>query len=54
MQMMTEPSTPNRAMHKRSKPRKWREIEEVKARLRLTKELHDIDQSFDFSLADLL
>jgi hypothetical protein len=29
-----------------SKPRKWREIEEIKARLLLAKELREIDPSF--------
>lgn len=35
------------------KARKWREIEDIKARQKLAKELHDIDQSFEFSLTDL-
>jgi len=29
--------------HKTNKARKWREIEEVKARQRLTRELHEMD-----------
>lgn len=36
------------------KARKWREIEEIKARQKLAKELHDIDQGFEFSLTDLM
>ncbi|WP_144210118.1 DUF3545 family protein [Shewanella donghaensis] len=31
-----------------NKKRKWREIEELKDRQRLLKELQDIDTSFDF------
>lgn len=33
--------------------RKWREIEEVKGRQHLRRELKEIDQSFEFSIADL-
>tara|TARA_R110001583_G_scaffold10698_2_gene49057 strand:- start:25036 stop:25221 length:186 start_codon:yes stop_codon:yes gene_type:complete len=34
--------------------RKWREIEEIKAQQRLNKELQEIDQSFVYSLSDLV
>lgn len=39
---------------KGQKARMWREIEEVKARQKLSKELQDIDQNFVFSLTDLI
>jgi len=39
---------------KSTRVRKWREIEDIKARQRLTRELRDIDQSFEFSLSDLV
>lgn len=39
---------------KRTKERKWREIEALKARQQLTKELYDIDQSFELRLTDLV
>jgi len=39
---------------KSTRTRKWREIEELKARQRLSRELREIDQSFDFSLSDLV
>lgn len=39
---------------KGQKARMWREIEEVKARQKLSKELQDIDQNFAFSLTDLI
>ena len=42
------------ARKKGKKARMWREIEEVKARQQLSKELHEIDQSFAFSLTDLV
>jgi len=38
---------------RQSKPRKWREIEEVKAKLLLAQELREIDPSFSFSQAEL-
>ena len=38
---------------RQSKPRKWREIEEVKAKLSLAKELREIDPSFSFSQGEL-
>jgi len=38
---------------KTSRARKWREIEEIKARQHLMRELKNIDQSFDFSLSEL-
>ena len=34
------------------KARKWREIEAIKARQKLAKELQDIDQSYELSVAD--
>jgi hypothetical protein len=36
------------------KPRKWREIEHLKAKLSLAKELREIDPSFSFSVTDLI
>lgn len=42
------------AKKKGQKARMWREIEELKARQQLSKELHEIDQSFAFSLTDLV
>lgn len=39
---------------KSTRARKWREIEELKARQRLSRELQEIDQSFVFSLTDLV
>lgn len=41
------------ATRRQAKPRKWREIEEVKAKLLLAKELRDIDPSFSFSQGEL-
>jgi len=38
---------------KTPRTRKWREIEEIKARQHLMRELKNIDQSFDFSLSEL-
>ncbi|WP_394129742.1 DUF3545 family protein [Shewanella maritima] len=38
---------PTRATRSSSKKRKWREIEAIKDRQRLLKELQDIDDSFD-------
>ena len=37
-----------------TRSRKWREIEEVKAKQRLRRELKEIDQSFEFSITDLM
>jgi hypothetical protein len=37
-----------------ARPRKWREIEEIKAQQRLNRELQEIDQSFVFSFSDLV
>ena len=34
------------------KARKWREIEKIKARQKLAKELQDIDQSYGLSVSD--
>ena len=39
---------------KSTRSRKWREIEEIKAQQRLNRELQEIDQSFVFSLSDLV
>jgi hypothetical protein len=35
-------------------PRKWREIENAKAKLTLARELREIDPSFSFSQSDLI
>lgn len=43
--------TPKR---KSTRARKWREIEDIKARQRLSRELREIDQSFEYSLSDLV
>ncbi len=37
-----------------AKARRWREIEAVKARQKLSRELHDIDQDFDYCRSDLI
>ncbi|MBB1363727.1 MULTISPECIES: DUF3545 family protein [unclassified Shewanella] len=37
-----------------SKKRKWREIETIKDKQRLLKELQDIDDSFDFDVNTLV
>ncbi|WP_019613149.1 DUF3545 family protein [Psychromonas ossibalaenae] len=37
-----------------AKTRKWREIEAVKARQKLSRELRDIDQDFDYCRNDLV
>jgi len=39
---------------KSKRTRKWREIEEIKARQHLKRELKNIDQNFDFLLSELL
>ena len=39
---------------KSTRTRKWREIEDVKARQRLSRELREIDQSFEYSFSDLV
>jgi hypothetical protein len=39
---------------KSSRARKWREIEDIKARQRLSRELREIDQSFEYSYSDLV
>lgn len=39
---------------RKSKPRKWREIENLKAQLSLAKELRDIDPSYSFSASELM
>ena len=42
------------AKKRTQKARMWREIEELEARQKLSKELRDIDQSFAVSLNDLV
>jgi hypothetical protein len=39
---------------KNARTRKWREIEDIIAQQRLSRELQEIDQSFVFSLSDLV
>lgn len=39
---------------KTQKARKWREIEELRSRRDLLKELQDIDPTFNFSLHELI
>lgn len=39
---------------KSARTHKWREIEGIKARQRLTRELREIDQSFVYSSSDLV
>ena len=39
---------------KSNRTRKWREIVEIKGRQRLSRELREIDQSFFFTLSDLV
>ena len=41
------------ATKRQPKPRKWREIEEIKTKLLLAKELREIDASFSFSQGEL-
>ncbi len=53
-QIIDENSLFFNAKKKSTRTRKWREIEEVKARQRLSRELREIDQSFVFSLSDLV
>ena len=36
------------------KARKWQEMETLKAQQKLLKELREIDQSFDYSLSELV
>jgi len=38
---------------RKHKPRKWREIEALKAQISLAKELQEIDPSFSFSQSEL-
>ena len=42
------------SIKKTPKARKWREIEELKSRRKLLKELQDIDPTFNISLDDLI
>ena len=39
---------------RKPKPRKWREIESVKAKLLLAKELREIDPSYSLSQSELV
>ena len=39
---------------KSTRARKWREIEDVKERQSLSRELREIDQSFEYSFSDLV
>ena len=41
------------SVKRQAKPRKWREIEELKTKLLLAKELREIDPSFSFSQGEL-
>ena len=41
-------------VQRKIKPRKWREIENVKAQMVLAKELREIDPSFSFSESELV
>ena len=55
----TETTTENNSLFftpkkQKARIRKWREIEDIKALQRLNKELQDIDQSYTYSLADLV
>ncbi|MCG9711338.1 DUF3545 family protein [Shewanella insulae] len=45
---------PNSRSRSSSKKRKWREIEAIKEKQRLIKELQDIDSSFEYDLDNLL
>lgn len=53
-QMIDEDSLFFSPKRKSPRTRKWREIEEVKAQQRLSRELREIDPSFAFSLSDLV
>lgn len=39
---------------RKSAPRKWREIEELKAQITLAKELREIDPSYSFTQAEII
>lgn len=52
MQIVSDDLPYTQPMKKASKVRKWREIEALKARNQLSKELQDIDQSFKLSVTD--
>lgn len=39
---------------RKAKPRKWREIENLKAQLSLAKELKEIDADYSFSQSELM
>ncbi|GIU02639.1 DUF3545 family protein [Shewanella algidipiscicola] len=45
---------PNSRSRSSNKKRKWREIEAIKEKHRLLKELQDIDSSFDYDFDNLL
>ncbi|WP_435237870.1 DUF3545 family protein [Psychromonas sp. PT13] len=52
MQIVSDDLSYTQPTKKASKVRKWREIEALKARNQLSKELQDIDQSFKLSVTD--
>lgn len=52
LQMMSDDLPYTQTTKKTTKARRWREIETLKARYRLSKELQDIDQSFELSVND--
>lgn len=52
MQMVSDDLLYVQPVKKSTKVRKWREIEALKARNKLSKELQDIDQSFELSVND--
>ncbi len=54
MLMMDDDSQFFTAKKKSTRTRKWREIEDIKAQQRLSRELREIDQSFVYSLSDLV
>jgi len=41
-------------VQQKTKPRKWREIENLKSQMVLAKELREIDSSFSFSESELV
>jgi hypothetical protein len=48
-----EQALEDKQTNKRSKKRKWREIESIKEKYRLRDELKSIDPSYDYDLAEL-
>ncbi|CAH0526814.1 DUF3545 family protein [Vibrio hippocampi] len=51
--MMDFETTRTRASRSKPSKRRWREIEEIKDKQRLRKELNDMDIGLDFSLDDI-